>query len=354
MSKSSEPGNFGQLAAKCACARPVDRAVDDDPVQPRPERTAPVETVEVAQRGQERLLRDVLRGGRVLDDEIGGPVRPGPVLAKQRLEVRDRSRSGAPYPGALLPAGAHHALTIRASSGTRSIRGPGAERSGDLFASGEARTRGHETPTPTPRASGDPVPLGGPRRRLPALDLRDDERRTARVEASRSSSRTGGRGRSGPTTSDRPQAIRPPERHALRRRQGFRFSRPGAAQDRFVRYDTRTGRGRPLRTVPGSGAWSESRRTAAGSRASSFGRRAGDRSSRWTDHGRSGSVRLPGTYELESFSQNGRRLFLVHWHRSGGYDLQQYDRAQRAPQPDEARRARREDDRPRNERGRDS
>ena len=109
MSKSSEPGTSDSSRRSVACARPVDRPVDDDPVQPRPERTAPVETVEVPQRGQERLLRDVLRCGRVLDDEIGGPVRPRPVLAEQRLEVRDRSRSGAPYPGALLPAGAHHA-----------------------------------------------------------------------------------------------------------------------------------------------------------------------------------------------------------------------------------------------------
>src|SRR5690348_12794825 len=45
------------LRAQAARARPVDRTVDDDPVQPRAERAAPVEAVEVADSGQERFLR---------------------------------------------------------------------------------------------------------------------------------------------------------------------------------------------------------------------------------------------------------------------------------------------------------
>jgi hypothetical protein len=51
------------------------------------------------------------------------------------------------------------------------------------------------------------------------------------------------------------------------------------------------------------------------------------------DPGRSSSVRLPGTFQLDSLSQDGRRLFLVHWDRTGRYDLQQYDRATRRRSP---------------------
>ena len=74
-------------------------------MQPRPERPAAVEAVQVAQRGEEGLLRDVLGGSAVLDDEKRGSMRTRPVLAEQGLEVRDRSRLRAPNPGALLPAG---------------------------------------------------------------------------------------------------------------------------------------------------------------------------------------------------------------------------------------------------------
>jgi len=95
---------------------------------------------------------------------------------------------------------------------------------------------------------------------------------------------------------------------------------------RFVRYETRTGRGQALRTVPG--VWSVVGVSADGRRIARFKFRKRARATVLTldEPGRSSSVRLPGTYELESFSQNGRRLFLVHWHRSGSYDLQQYDR----------------------------
>ena len=114
---------FHGLTAQGARPGPVDRAVDDDAVQPRREGPAAVEPVEVAHGCEEGLLGDVLRGGAVVDDEKGSPVRPGPVLAEQSLEVRDRSRLCAANPGALLPAGAHHrALTIRASLARRSIR----------------------------------------------------------------------------------------------------------------------------------------------------------------------------------------------------------------------------------------
>ena len=89
------------LGAQPARARPVDRAVDDDPVQPGTERPAAVEAVEVAHGGQERLLGDVLGGGGVAGDELRGPERARPVLAKEPLEVGDRPLLGTPDPGAL-------------------------------------------------------------------------------------------------------------------------------------------------------------------------------------------------------------------------------------------------------------
>jgi hypothetical protein len=96
---------------------------------------------------------------------------------------------------------------------------------------------------------------------------------------------------------------------------------------RFVRYDTRSGRALVLRSVPG--VWSVVGVSADGRRIARFKFRKRARATILTldDPGRSSSVRFPGTYELESFSPNGRRLFLVHWHRSGSYDLQTYDRA---------------------------
>jgi sugar lactone lactonase YvrE len=100
----------------------------------------------------------------------------------------------------------------------------------------------------------------------------------------------------------------------------------GQRKTRFVRYDPRTGRAHTLRSVPG--AWSVVGVSADGRRIARFKFRKRARGTTLTldDPGRTSSVRFPGNYELESFSQDGRRLFLVHWHRTGSYDLQQYDR----------------------------
>ena len=101
--------------------RGVDRAVDDDPVQPRPERTTPVEPIERTHRSQEPLLGDVLGTGGVMHDEIRRPVRAGPVGAIETLQRRDRPGLGGPDQGPLLAAGARHSPTIRASLRARSI-----------------------------------------------------------------------------------------------------------------------------------------------------------------------------------------------------------------------------------------
>src|SRR6266511_515029 len=102
------------LGAQSACAGPVDRPVDDDAVQPRAERTPAVEAVEGADRPRERFLSAVLRCRSVLDDAICGAVRAGPVLAKERIEIRDRSGLGAPHPsGFATPEPRHRARTIR-------------------------------------------------------------------------------------------------------------------------------------------------------------------------------------------------------------------------------------------------
>jgi len=102
---------------------------------------------------------------------------------------------------------------------------------------------------------------------------------------------------------------------------------------RFLRFDTRTGSARALRTVPG--AWSVVGVSADGRRIARFKFRKHARGTVLTldEPGRTETVRFPGTYELESFSSNGRRLFLVHWHRTGSYDLQQYDRVTRRLSP---------------------
>src|SRR5207247_1152738 len=128
----------GDLRAQRPGTCPVDGAVDDDPVEPRPERPAAVEAVEGAKRGEEGLLRDVLRGRGVVDDEVGGAVGERPVVAEERLDVRGRAGPGASDPGELMPARARHAPTIRTVLRIRSIgdeygrrptRGPGMTRS---------------------------------------------------------------------------------------------------------------------------------------------------------------------------------------------------------------------------------
>jgi len=95
---------------------------------------------------------------------------------------------------------------------------------------------------------------------------------------------------------------------------------------RFVRYDTRTGRGRLLRTA--RGYWNVVGISADGRRIARFEFGASARRTIFTLDGPQGteSVRLPGTFQLDALSPDGRRLFLVHWNRTGGYDLQQYDR----------------------------
>src|SRR4029079_17408904 len=52
----------------------VDRAVDDDPFQPRAKRTVRVVPGELAERATDRVLRDVLR----VDEVAGGEVCPTP------------------------------------------------------------------------------------------------------------------------------------------------------------------------------------------------------------------------------------------------------------------------------------
>ena len=177
---------------------------------------------------------------------------------------------------------------------------------------------------------------------MPALDLRDDERRAARVEPRVRLPEWAARAALGLRPADRSQAIRPSRAACSPPTAGFSF-RPSRGSARPVSSATTPVRaaGERSERFPVRGAWSESPRTAAGSRASSSGRARGRPCSRWTIQGGRSSVRLPGTYELESFSQNGRRLFLVHWHRSGSYDLQQYDRGSarlsptRLDEPDE-------------------
>ncbi len=105
------------LAAQLACPRPVDRPVDDDPVQPGCERPPPVEPVEIADGCEERLLRNVLGGGCVAGDELRGAERARPVLAEEPLEVGDRPLLGTLDPGAL-----RHPPTVRRRPSTRSIR----------------------------------------------------------------------------------------------------------------------------------------------------------------------------------------------------------------------------------------
>ena len=157
--KASGGGVVGEIGEHdLAAQRPrvgvVDRAVDDDPVQPRPEPTAPVEAVERAHGGQERLLRDVLGRRRVPHDEVGGPVRHSPVGAEQQLE-----RAGV---AAL--RGAHEA----AVAGPRRAR-PGRRRAGRRP---RPLTRGDPAPTPPrPRRTPRPPPYPRPRpvaTRMPA------------------------------------------------------------------------------------------------------------------------------------------------------------------------------------------
>jgi hypothetical protein len=95
---------------------------------------------------------------------------------------------------------------------------------------------------------------------------------------------------------------------------------------RFFRFDPRTGSAQVLRRVPG--IWSVAGVSADGRLIARFKFRKHAKGTTLTldDRGRSQSIRLPGNYELESFSPDGRRLFLIHWNRTGGYKLEEYDR----------------------------
>ena len=124
-----------RLPAQAPRACSVDRAVHDDPMQPRPERAPAVEAVEVPDRGEKRLLRDVLGERAVVDDEIRRAVGAGPMSVEKRLEVRGGPALGASHPGALVSACARHRRTIRMGSPWRStpeVRRAMIERSRDL------------------------------------------------------------------------------------------------------------------------------------------------------------------------------------------------------------------------------
>ncbi len=112
------------LGPEAARAGPVDRPVHHDPVQPRRERASPVESVEIANGGEEGLLGDVLGGGGVARDEACSAERPRPMFAKEQLEVGDRPLLGTLDPGAL-----RHPPNLRWQTVTRSIR------AGDLHGS---------------------------------------------------------------------------------------------------------------------------------------------------------------------------------------------------------------------------
>ena len=108
------------LASQLPRARPVDRPVDDDPVQPGPEGAAAVEAVEVAHGGEERLLRDVLGCSGVVNDEVRGTVGSRPVQPEQRLDPRGGAPLGGAHEGALVAARAH-APTLRPPRRGRSL-----------------------------------------------------------------------------------------------------------------------------------------------------------------------------------------------------------------------------------------
>ena len=129
-------------------ARPVDRAVHHDPVQPRPERPAAVEAVERAHRGEERLLRDVLGAGRVVHHEVRRPVGARPVVAVERLQRRRRPGLRRAHGGALLAVRRHARIDTR-SPRSREAQASRAVRPG----AGHDDRGGHEPSTPTAAGS---------------------------------------------------------------------------------------------------------------------------------------------------------------------------------------------------------
>lgn len=105
------------LGPQPPCSRPVDRAVDDDAVQPRRERPAAVEAIEVPDGGEEGFLRDVLGGSVVAGDEARGPIGARPVLSEEPLEILDRASLGTANPGALRHTGDIRLLDLPRSRG---------------------------------------------------------------------------------------------------------------------------------------------------------------------------------------------------------------------------------------------
>jgi hypothetical protein len=79
-------GLVAHLAAPPSRAQQVERAVHHDPVKPRAEGPPAVEAVERPHRRKHRLLRDVLRCARVVDDQERGPVCAVPVAPDKRLD----------------------------------------------------------------------------------------------------------------------------------------------------------------------------------------------------------------------------------------------------------------------------
>jgi hypothetical protein len=64
-----------ELGSQPPAPRPIDRAVDDDAVQPGAERPVAIEPVQPANCGEKGLLGNVLGRSGVMDDEVRGPER---------------------------------------------------------------------------------------------------------------------------------------------------------------------------------------------------------------------------------------------------------------------------------------
>ena len=110
---------------------------------------AAIEAIEVADRGEERLLGDVLRGRGIVDDEIGGLVRASPVEPEQLVEGSLGPALRAAHERPLIsPSRCHSLSTVRRIGPWRSmpeIRIEAAPRSMDLSAAG-GRSQEHEAP----------------------------------------------------------------------------------------------------------------------------------------------------------------------------------------------------------------
>ena len=203
-----------RLRPQRAGPRPVDRAVDHDPVQPRAERPAAVEAVQRAQRRQERLLGDVLGGRRVVHDEPGRPVGRGPVAAEELVDRVRRPGLGGADERRLSPAAQRSSHAQPARDGVLHGANPTLARSGRSRPSARrppptrrrARSRPRaRRPGTRPGSRGSPVPHGGGRRtpaahaRTPSRPARAAASRTRRITVpSRFASRYSTRGRATP------------------------------------------------------------------------------------------------------------------------------------------------------------